>query len=252
MTRHDTMRFFSFIQEEIAMTDDHVGNVLRRAAPVLVLVSVVVFLGGCVSIVGGARQALRVETEPAGAEAVTADERRCITPCELLVSEKKGASLRVHKEGFAPVEIPLERRARALRVAAVIAGNLALGIVVGNLVEVEDHSGGFGALGATAVVAASLGLASSAIGIGIDLHNGAHRRLTPQTVRVVLNPAAANLSSGGNVPSPPGEQSERVGSSGEMETELVCVTSQSSSPWRCSVLLPRDAERSRAGARPGS
>jgi hypothetical protein len=144
---------------------------------------------GCLSITGGGRQALRIETEPPGAEAATADGQRCATPCEVVVSKRNAKPLRLEKEGFAPVEVVLDRPMTALRVAGMVAGNLALGLGMSSLAyRSSDASAmkGFAPDFGGAIAAMTLGLGASALGIGIDLHAGAHRRLRPETLSIVL------------------------------------------------------------------
>jgi hypothetical protein len=166
------------------------SDVVARAgrATRFLLLGSMVLATGCLSITGGGRQALRIETEPPGAEAATADGQRCATPCEVVVSKRNAKPLRLEKEGFAPVEVVLDRPMTALRVAGMVAGNLALGVGISNLAYSLSETSTWSDELAAAAAAMTVGLGASALGIGIDLHARAHRRLRPETLRIVLIP----------------------------------------------------------------
>jgi hypothetical protein len=171
------------------MTRFHYSGIVGRTISLL-LVAPAVLLAGCLSVAGGGRQALRIETEPPGAEVAGGNEQRCTTPCEIVVSKRNAGMLQLRKEGFTPVDISLDSRARALRVAGMIAGNLAFGMALARVGYSDGGSAaGFAPDLTGAIVATMLGLGGAAIGIGIDLRAGAHRGIEPGIVRVVLDPA---------------------------------------------------------------
>ena len=79
---------------------------------------------------GDDHQIVLIETEPAGAEAVTAEGERCTTPCELNLQKAKDQTVWIEKAGFQPVEAALTGRRWRKGIARSLAGNLAFGAAI--------------------------------------------------------------------------------------------------------------------------
>ena len=155
-----------------------------RLALIVVFSSPLLLSTGCMSIVGNDHQVVLIETEPAGAEAVSAEGERCTTPCELRLPRVKSQSVWLEKAGFQPLEAVLTGETGRTRTAASLAGNLAFGTVVAvaglALLFYGDQEGI-----ALAGTGAAVALGGGAIA---DTYNGVLLKLTPNPLRVVLVP----------------------------------------------------------------
>lgn len=159
-------------------------NTLARLA-LLVALPTLFLLTGCMSIAGSDHQLVLIETEPAGAQAVSAEGERCTTPCELELPRVKAQAVWVEKPGFQPVEVPLTGERWRRGIATSVAGNLAFGTAVAvagaAMIIYGDLEGGAGLAGTG--VAIALGG-----GVKADADNGVLLKLTPNPIRVVLVP----------------------------------------------------------------
>ena len=78
------------------------------AAAVVVLISA----PGCATIAHGTRQEVSVTSEPSGARVFVAGQEIGVTPTQTRLSRKGGKIvIRFEKDGFAPQEVALERKA---------------------------------------------------------------------------------------------------------------------------------------------
>ena len=111
-------------------------------------------LTGCATITRGSSEALVVESTPTGAEVRLSSGEICKTPCTLKKKRKDNFVVFINREGFEPVEVAVISETPGAG-AAGMAGN----VLVGGL-----------------------------IGVGVDAATGATKRLTPNPIRVTLNP----------------------------------------------------------------
>lgn len=121
------------------------------------LVLAVGTLPGCATITRGSSEALVVESTPTGADVRLSSGETCKTPCTLKKKRKDNFVVFINREGFEPVEVNVISETAGAG-AAGMAGN----VLVGGL-----------------------------IGIGVDAATGATKKLTPNPVRVTLNPVKA-------------------------------------------------------------
>jgi hypothetical protein len=171
-----------------------------RCCVVLVLVFPALFLlTGCMTLAGPDHQIVLIETEPPGAEVVTAEGQRCTTPCELNLPKMKTQEVWIEKAGFRPLEAALRGERWRSGIAASLAGNLALGatVVMGGAALLY-----YGRL--------EEGIGTAAIGVGIafgrgaltDADNGVLLKLAPNPLRVILVPEVPTTEPSEDDPSP--------------------------------------------------
>ena len=127
------------------------SSLLGRIA---LLALVVGTLPGCATITRGSSEALVVESTPTGAEVRLSSGETCKTPCTLKKKRKHNFVVFINRDGFEPVEVAVISETAGAG-AAGMAGN----VLVGGL-----------------------------IGVGVDAATGATKRLTPNPIRVTLNP----------------------------------------------------------------
>ena len=90
-----------------------------------------IVLSSCATLTRGTEEALEIKTEPSGAIAkVLPTGEMCQTPCALVKKRKDEFIVRIEKEGYKPVEIPV-RSVIAEAGAAGMAGNVILGGIIG-------------------------------------------------------------------------------------------------------------------------
>lgn len=176
-----------------------------RSLPTLLFVALaaLILLPGCMSLAGRDYQIVPIETDPPGAEAVSVEGERCTTPCELRLPKMRLQAVWVEKPGFEPVEVALGTRTWRAGVAASLAGNLLLGTAVATAGVAyarttadwnsDDPWAGLWVGGAGVVIALGGGAAA-------DFSEGAHRRIEPKRVRVVLVPAAGTTEPSQHIP----------------------------------------------------
>jgi hypothetical protein len=154
-----------------------------RPSIALVLAFPALFLlAGCMSIRGGNHEIVLIETEPAGAEAVTAEGERCITPCELRLPKMKVQVVWLEKDGFLPLGVELAGKRWRTGIAASLAGNWVLGTAL----SVAGLGWGNSEWGPT-LFFGGLAIALGG-GVTIDTYSGVLLKLTPNPLRVVLVP----------------------------------------------------------------
>jgi hypothetical protein len=113
-----------------------------------------VLIQGCATITRGTTEVLVIETTPSGAEVDMSNGLRCKTPCAMEVKRKTNIVLDITKDGYESARINVLSEVAGAG-AAGMAGNVILGGV---------------------------------IGAGVDAATGATKRLTPNPVKVTLNP----------------------------------------------------------------
>jgi hypothetical protein len=111
-------------------------------------------LSGCATITRGTTEVLVVETTPSGADVDISNGLRCRTPCALEVKRKSNLVLDITKDGYESMRVNV-----LSEVAGAGAAGMAGNVVLGGL-----------------------------IGAGVDAATGATKRLTPNPVRITLNP----------------------------------------------------------------
>jgi outer membrane lipoprotein SlyB len=111
-------------------------------------------LPGCATITRGSNEAFVVESTPIGAEVRLSTGETCKTPCTLKKKRKDNFVVFINREGFEPVEVSVISETAGAG-AAGMAGNVLVGGI---------------------------------IGLGVDAATGATKKLTPNPVRVTLNP----------------------------------------------------------------
>lgn len=114
-------------------------------------------LAGCATITRGSSEAFVVETAPIGAEVRLSSGETCKSPCTLKKKRKENFVVFINKDGFESVEVSIISETAGAG-AAGMAGN----VLVGGL-----------------------------IGAGVDAATGATKRLTPNPLKVTLNPVSA-------------------------------------------------------------
>lgn len=114
-------------------------------------------LPGCATITRGSSEALVIETTPIGAEVRLSSGEVCKTPCTLKKKRKENFVVFINRDGFEPVEV-----------------------------NVISETAGAGAAGMAGNV-----LVGGIIGVGVDAATGATKKLTPNPIRVTLNPVKA-------------------------------------------------------------
>lgn len=127
------------------------SSLLGRIALMALAVGI---LPGCATITRGSSEALVVESTPTGAEVRLSSGETCKTPCTLKKKRKENFVVFINREGFEPVEVAVISETAGAG-AAGMAGNVLLGGI---------------------------------IGAGVDAATGATKKLTPNPIRVTLNP----------------------------------------------------------------
>lgn len=85
---------------------------------------------GCATIVCGSKQKIPVITDPEGAHVIVNSESQ-ITPAVLLLDRKQpDYTVRIEKEGYAPVEITLQRSENGW-----VWGNILFGGIIGLTID---------------------------------------------------------------------------------------------------------------------
>lgn len=158
-----------------------------RLALLLPALATLLFLPACMSIAGRDHEIVLIETEPAGAEAVSVEGERCTTPCELRLPKMTIQAVWLEKAGFHPLEAALTGERWRTGIAASLAGNLALGAALAAagvaLIYNGELEGGIALAGGGVAIALGGGAMT-------DTESGAHLKLTPNPLRVVLVPEA--------------------------------------------------------------
>ncbi len=129
---------------------------LKKVASFLVISGM---LTSCATMTRGTKEALVIETEPAGAKVTVSvngegGDRICYTPCSMVLSRKATAKVKIEKEGYQTINAT---------VVSAVCSEGALGMA-GNLI------------------------AGGVIGAGIDAISGATKCLRPNPLKVKLVP----------------------------------------------------------------
>lgn len=111
-------------------------------------------LPGCATITRGSSEAFVVESTPTGADVRLSSGEICKTPCTLKKKRKDNFVVFINRDGYEPVEVSIISETAGAG-AAGMAGNVLVGGI---------------------------------IGLGVDAATGATKKLTPNPVRVTLNP----------------------------------------------------------------
>ena len=106
-----------------------VRNFLTAAA----LAAAMCMLAGCASIVHGASEKVRLDSDPGGAEVVIDDTRHVNTPAVVSLSRKTDHKLKFHKPGYQD-----DTETLTSSVSAWVFGNLVSGGLVGAAIDVSD------------------------------------------------------------------------------------------------------------------
>lgn len=85
---------------------------------------------GCATITRGTTEALRIETEPAGAKAQLSTGQTCITPCSMELKRKRDLSVDLQQDGYQPATVSVESKVAGAG-AAGMAGNILVGGIIG-------------------------------------------------------------------------------------------------------------------------
>jgi hypothetical protein len=124
-------------------------------------------LGACATVTRGSHQAWTVETTPGGAAAKTNIGFACdATPCTWKMERKKEFDITITKPGFKPYTTHITNQIGG-KGGAALAGN----VLVGGL-----------------------------IGIGVDAATGASKDLTPNPLKVTLEPETTTADAAASAP----------------------------------------------------
>lgn len=133
------------------------------------LVAASLLLPACATITRGTSQKYAIETTPTGANVALSTGETCVSPCQLKLKRKTEFTVTATKNGYAPATAAV---ASELKGGGIVggAGNLLLGGVIGGIV---------------------------------DGTNGSMMSLTPNPLRLTLNPVSAASALGvTSVPTP--------------------------------------------------
>jgi hypothetical protein len=117
-------------------------------------------LAGCATVVLGAKESFEIMSTPAGAHVQLSTGGTCITPCQLELPRAVAFQARVSAPGYATQVISVSSR--------------------------DAVGGAVGFLGN--------GVVGGVVGAGVDLDSGAMRRLSPNPLKVRLNPLPSQVS----------------------------------------------------------
>jgi hypothetical protein len=127
-------------------------------------------LGACATVTRGSSQAWTVETTPGGAAVATTTGFKCdATPCTFKMKRKKEFDVTITKAGYKPYTTSITNQISG-KGGAALAGN----VLVGGLV-----------------------------GLGVDAATGASKDLTPNPLKVTLEPEAKVADAAPAVPATP-------------------------------------------------
>ena len=97
-------------------------------------------LGACATVTRGTTNSVTVNSEPAGAQAITSSGLTCpSTPCTWDVSRKQEFIVTFSKEGYEDLQIPVATRLAGAGVAG-FAGNVLVGGLIGMGVDAVTGS----------------------------------------------------------------------------------------------------------------
>lgn len=154
---------------------------LTRAA----LVAAATLTSGCLTLYGGSRQPIVVNSSPAGAQVFLDDRPVGVTPVEVTVDRGSEPVFLIRGEGFEPVELRPRRRVDGWIAVDLAVGALAFYATGGALL-----SGGEGGLTSPIALLAVLAGAAPAL---VDFNTGAAYRFTPRIDAILERPRAGRL-----------------------------------------------------------
>jgi hypothetical protein len=144
-----------------------------RLLAAVVLCAGALSAAGCATLAHGSHQDVEIASEPPGASVRVGETLVGVTPARLSLERRQAhLVLRVEKEGFRPVEVPLVRKT-----SWWIALNVAAG-------GAQFANQGLSSTSQAATAAVVVG----ALAFGTDYLSGAAYQLDPPRVHVVLEP----------------------------------------------------------------
>lgn len=127
---------------------------MRHIQLPILLIATTFLIQGCATITRGTTEVLIVETTPAGADVQVSNGLHCKSPCSLELKRKNPVVLDITKAGYEDVKVNVLSEVAGAG-AAGMAGNVVLGGI---------------------------------IGAGVDAASGAMNKLTPNPVKVTMEP----------------------------------------------------------------
>ena len=121
------------------------------------LVAVSLLLPACATVTRGTSEKFNIETTPTAANVSLSTGQTCVSPCQLKLKRKTEFTVTATKDGYQPATASVESKIKGGGVGAA-AGNLLVGGLIGGIV---------------------------------DGSNGSMRDLTPNPLRLTLNPVSA-------------------------------------------------------------
>jgi len=118
-------------------------------------------LAGCATVVRGTHQPFSIQSTPGGAQVWLSSGESCTTPCTLELPRANGFQVRVSLAGYLTQTVPVASR---------------------------------GSVGAVAVL--GNGVVGGLVGLGTDVDSGAMRSLSPNPLKVRLEPAGTKPPAG--------------------------------------------------------
>ena len=139
----------------------------RLALRATLLACATLSLGACATVTRGSSEAWTVETTPGGAAVATTTGFKCdATPCTFKMKRKKEFDVTITKAGYKPYTASVTNQIGG-KGGAALAGN----VLVGGL-----------------------------IGLGVDAATGASKDLTPNPLKVTLEPEDAKVATTATAP----------------------------------------------------
>jgi hypothetical protein len=111
----------------------------QRLLSILVLVlTAVLFILGCASIIHGTRQEVFFQSSPAGAQVEVSDDvgvsyGLCETPCSIELKRKNKYVVTISKNGYESIEMLIERKSDGW-----IWGNILIGGLIGLIIDFSN------------------------------------------------------------------------------------------------------------------
>ena len=103
------------------------------------LAAATVLLSACATVTRGTSQKYTIETTPNEANVKLSTGQTCVSPCKLKLKRKNGFTVTASKEGYKDATAEVESKVRAGGVAGV-AGNVLIGGIIGAAVDGSNGS----------------------------------------------------------------------------------------------------------------
>jgi len=166
-----------------------------------IVLTAMVLLSGCATMVRGTSQQFSVSTEPTGATVsttLTDEEGRALgcapTPCAVSVPRRSEFIAGIELEGYQTVKVFVRSRGDREALALGTLGNQAVGTGVGSAWAAVQTTGAlFPAVGTAGSVVAATGLLGTLIGgpiLFVDSSTGALSTVYPNPIYLTLTPEA--------------------------------------------------------------